>query len=362
MMERLARGNAHAAELAQAAEEHLDRALLAVERRRAPWIHRGAAIDTVETNINAAICLMLRYMPAAELLGRMPDILATLEEHLPSQDQHRLAVDKLVRNKQATHTLDASERAVIVSAVRSALWAQEREYLRVRSFRNIVYLLTVLLALIVTGIGITTYRIPTMLPMCFNPEDALIVCPTQSVSLKLLAPVPASLSKRLTAEELGITFAQAARPEDFIVITTLEPTSKELNAAYLVGAHRGDYLLLEAVGLIAAAVAAAFTLRQMGGTSVPYSVPLALAFLKLPTGALTAVLGLLLMRGEFVPGLSNLDSSAQIVAWAAIFGYAQQIFTRLIDQRGQAVLNAVGSPENPSTLDQRLVSTMNANT
>ncbi|MFE5242727.1 MULTISPECIES: hypothetical protein [unclassified Streptomyces] len=71
---------------------------------------------------------------------------------------------------------------------------------------------------------------------------------------------------------------------------------------------------------------------------------MALALLKLPTGALTAVLGLLLMRGAFVPGLSALDSSAQIIGWAIIFGYSQQIFTRLVDRQGQAVLDAVGGP------------------
>jgi hypothetical protein len=100
------------------------------------------------------------------------------------------------------------------------------------------------------------------------------------------------------------------------------------------------------VGLVAAAVAAAAALRQINGTSTPFAVPVALAVLKLPTGALTAVLGLLLMRGQFVPGLSNLDTSAQIVAWAVVFGYAQQLFTRLVDERGQAVLQAVGGPEN----------------
>lgn len=42
--------------------------------------------------------------------------------------------------------------------------------------------------------------------------------------------------------------------------------------------------------------------------------PVVLALLKLPTGALTAPLGLLLMRGGFVPGLSALDSPAQIIA------------------------------------------------
>ncbi|MEU0671062.1 hypothetical protein ABZ506_34520, partial [Streptomyces lavendulocolor] len=95
-----------------------------------------------------------------------------------------------------------------------------------------------------------------------------------------------------------------------------------------------------------AAVAAATSLRRIKGTSTPYNVPVALALLKLPTGALTAVLGLLLMRGEFVPGLQALDSSAQIVAWAVIFGYAQQLFTKLVDNQAQTVLNSVGGPHN----------------
>jgi hypothetical protein len=65
--------------------------------------------------------------------------------------------------------------------------------------------------------------------------------------------------------------------------------------------------------------------------------------LKLPTGALTAALGLLLMRGEFVAGLTALDSPAQIIAWAIVFGSSQQLFTRLVDQRGQSVLDSAGS-------------------
>lgn len=88
---------------------------------------------------------------------------------------------------------------------------------------------------------------------------------------------------------------------------------------------------------------------RMRGAATAYNVPIALALLKLPTGALTAVLGLLLMRGQFVPGLTSLDTPGQIVAWAVIFGAAQQLFTRFVDQRGTAVMQAVPGPENPST-------------
>ncbi len=44
-----------------------------------------------------------------------------------------------------------------------------------------------------------------------------------------------------------------------------------------------------------------------------------------------------------MPGLSALDTSAQILGWAAVFGYAQQLFTRFVDQRANAVLDDVGS-------------------
>ena len=57
--------------------------------------------------------------------------------------------------------------------------------------------------------------------------------------------------------------------------------------------------------------------------------------MKIPLGALTAVLGLVLMSGGFVPGLSALDTSAQILAWALVFGFSQQLLTRLVDQRGR---------------------------
>jgi len=102
-----------------------------------------------------------------------------------------------------------------------------------------------------------------------------------------------------------------------------------------------DVLLVELVGLAAAAVAAAAAIRKIRGSSEPHGLPVALAVLKLPTGAVTALLGILLMRGGFVPGLSALDTSAQILAWALVFGYAQQLFTRLVDQRADSVLQSV---------------------
>lgn len=68
--------------------------------------------------------------------------------------------------------------------------------------------------------------------------------------------------------------------------------------------------------------------------------PVALACVKLATGALTAVAGILLLGAGFVPGLSELDSQRQILAYALVFGYAQQLATHLIDRRAVGIVDA----------------------
>ena len=85
----------------------------------------------------------------------------------------------------------------------------------------------------------------------------------------------------------------------------------------------------------------------MHDQSTPYGVPVALALLKLPAGALTAILGILLVRGAFVPGLSQLDTQPQILAYAFFFGIAQQVVTRVVDERAREVLGRVPTKTTP---------------
>ena len=106
------------------------------------------------------------------------------------------------------------------------------------------------------------------------------------------------------------------------------------------------------LGLLGGGLSAAVSIRHLHGSSTPYDVPVALSLLKLPSGALSAVIGLVFIRGEFVPGLSQLDNQPQILAYAFLFGIAQQLVTRLVDRQAQDVLTKVPSKEpttaNPS--------------
>jgi tetrahydromethanopterin S-methyltransferase subunit C len=125
--------------------------------------------------------------------------------------------------------------------------------------------------------------------------------------------------------------------------TPLEDGVDDIDPTVAETATKWDIPLIEIVGAVAAAVTGAVTLRRMRGTSMPFSVPVSLTLLKLPTGALTAFVGLLLMRGGFVPGLTALDSTPQILAWAVIFGAGQQLFTGLVDKQAHNVLDSVGN-------------------
>jgi hypothetical protein len=104
------------------------------------------------------------------------------------------------------------------------------------------------------------------------------------------------------------------------------------------------------LGALGGSLTAALSIRNLKGTSTPYDVPVALAMLKVPLGAFTAILALVAIRGNFVPGLSNLDSQEQILAYALVFGFAQQALSRLLDQRAQTLLEGLpgGTANEPS--------------
>jgi len=295
--------------LARRIQRHVNTARdAAVGAKGRPWFRLvsmlgGSPHERAASNIDAAEVDLLRMAPDDYLCGQVPSLLAQVRAHLPVDDPRRIRVEELAWAAR-DRPLTAVERNVLLSAVRAANSESRREVVRVRSFRNVLYVATSLLTVALIGVTVLAVLRPDVVPLCFTPDDK-VVCPTSE------AAVP-----------------QGESP-DAVVRSQADPW---------------DIITVEILGLIAAAVAAAIALRNIRGTTSPYSLPVSLLLLKLPTGALTAVLGLLLMRGNFVPGLSALDTTAQILSWAVVFGYAQQVFTRFADQQAHAVLDQVGAP------------------
>ncbi len=303
----------------------------------------GSLRERAMSNLDAAEAHLLNIAPAEYLLGQMPSLLQHVRRHLMAADPRREELERIARRiglsdpdhcqmqiaasvpYEERQRVVAQERVQIVAAMRAASSASLREQVRVRSFRDVLVATTVVMSLLAVALALIGFRYPSLLPVCFAPEEAgsaTVVCPTR--------------------QSAPFSTAQAE--------TTPSETSRDIDNAVEETVRPWDLLLVELIGMAAAAIAAAAAIRKIRGSSERYGVPLALAALKLPTGAVTAFLGLLLMRGEFVPGLSALDTSAQILAWALVFGYAQQLFTRLVDQQGQTVLNSVrGASKAPAS-------------
>lgn len=320
-----------------AIQAHLDAARQAATTRR-PTLRTGPMMERSAGNLAAAEAHILNVAPADYVLGQMPSLLRDVQAHLPPTDPgrreferiaHRVGngADVTTRSDEEIqgwlHLVD-QERGKIVTAVRAASSAALRERIRLRSFRNIVVGTALVMTLLAVGVALLGLADRSLIPLCFAPQEsgsAVVVCPTAQ-------------SDRFTPSQTGGVPRDGAPVLDIdnVVAGTAKP---------------GDLLIVELVGLAAAAIAGAAAIRRIRGSSERYGLPVALAMLKLPTGAITAFLGLLLMRGQFVPGLSALDTSAQILAWALVFGYAQQLFTRLVDQQGQTVLNSIRAPDKP---------------
>jgi hypothetical protein len=275
---------------------------------------RGASVERVTSHLNAVDADLLRLAPPSYVFGQLPGLLVHVRKRLPKDDVRRVRLEHLVT--QQTFTLDDFDRDLIVAA-RHAVSAETRhEVTRLRSFKAVLLVTAAVLTAGVVAIAAFAFLWPDKVPMCFTP-DGSIVCTTST------SPIP------------GADAGGAA-------LDAGDVSSAKVDAAMRSAASGWDVAVVIGVGLLAAALAAAASLRGIRGTSSPFGLPVALALLKLPTGAMTAVLGLILMRGEFVPGLSALDSSGQIISWAILLGYSQQLLTRFVDQRAQTVLDSVG--------------------
>jgi hypothetical protein len=290
----------------------LDRAANAAYRidpkpRHLPNWWRGTLYDAAFQNLHAAEAEIAMLYGPNEIRAEVPEALARVEEGLQADDPRRAEAQRLATS---TEPLDA---AALRKMIETGHAAADQLHVRVRSFRNVVLLAASLITIFLIAFAAYVSTHPSSVPLCF---------------------------RSVTEQAAGATTGgAAAAPQVRIVCPTSDSPEGQ-------GGPAGrDILVVGLLGLMGAGLASAVSLRNVKGTSTPYSVPVALAFLKAPTGALTAIAALIAIRGDFVPGLSALDSQEQIIAYALVFGYAQQLFTGLIDKQGQSILSSVPSKD-----------------
>jgi hypothetical protein len=268
---------------------------------------RGTSVERAYQSLHAARVFLVELLPAEDVNALAPSVVARAATILSRDDPRRLEIDRLLHMPPGP-----AKRAALRQAMEITYDASDQLHVRVRGFRNILISSAALIALLMIALVLIVRAHPAAMPLCFTPA------------------VTAG------AAQPGAATAGGAQP---VNSTTVCPSGDRQAPS------GGDVLIVSGLGLLGGALAGAFAIRNIRGSSTPYDIPIALAFLKVPSGSLTAVAGILLLGGGFVPGLSELDSQRQILAYALVFGYAQQLGTRFIDDRAQTILNSLPSKD-----------------
>jgi hypothetical protein len=289
-------------ELAGEAEARLTEAKKAAKRislrpRPASNWWRGTLVEAAYQNLHSAEILMAPLYDDDQVAAEIPEAIARVEVGLDRDDPRRIAALQLQDAKPA----QPGTRERFVKAVQVGFEAADAEHARLRSFRNAVVGSAAVLAIILVAFIAYVWQHPGVLPLCFITEPG---------NTKVCA-------------------AGGNAPQGYDVVT------------------------VAALGILGGLLSAIVSIRNMQGTSLAYDVPTALAALKLPVGALSAMGGLLLIKANFVPGLSQLDSQEQILAYAFIFGAAQQLLVGAVDRQAQQLLAAAPSKAASSGRPER---------
>ena len=257
------------------------------QRLASSW--RGASVERTWGQINAAEEAMLRIGPDEYVRGQLPRVLRRVRRSLPDSDARRVAVEEIVRQQpnspdagsergvlltmlskrladgtvkapdaatilgtlgrcQTPDTLARTDRDAINTAFHAANCEARKKQTRVRSFRNVLLGAAAVLSIARTGTRDHRFQsIRRLLPVCSRRAAKSCARPTDDGDARVTPPRPVS---RRQSEHGAAQQAHRGR-----------------HRARL--ANGPDILLIEVVGLIAAAVAAAAALRDLKGTSNP---------------------------------------------------------------------------------------------
>jgi hypothetical protein len=269
-------------------------------RRFITW-WSGNCIEAAFRNTHNAEALIARLYSPGEVRAEIPEAIRRAKESLTLDDPMRLVAKELLDARQQNGRADPEALSKVIEAGHAAA---DRQRSRLRIFRNVLITGFAVTSLLLVGLVMLAFWKPHFVPLCFvqdpPPEDLAlpnVVCPVRSDRVA------------------DMSFTDVVSRPDFLVVATL--------------------------GLMGGALSAALFIRDLYANATPYNVTVPLALLKLPAGALTGLTGIILLSGEFVPGFSAVDKSVQILAYALVFGFAQQLFTQYLDQRAQRLVNSV---------------------
>jgi len=261
----------------------------------------GEEYEQAWSRLHAANQALLTIQPDAAVRALVPDIHAAARAHLGRGDERLVAFEDWARRQRRNGTgpLSAEDRQVLKVTRQASEAASDQANVNLRGFRNVLLVSLLLLTLIVIGLAYGAVLRPGLFNLC----------------------APSS--------------AQTAGGSGGLCPSGDDKSSGE------------DVIHIEVLGAFGGAMAAVFTVSRMKGIGGPFASSSIQALLKLPAGAATALLGVLLLQNGMITGFSA-QRSGVISAYAVIFGYAQQLVTRLVDRQAGNVQGPARSRNDPA--------------
>jgi hypothetical protein len=279
---------------------------------------RGTSIEQAHRSLHAARVFLVELVGDEDVDALLPGVLARVQSCLPATDPQRIELEKLPNADRKI------KRAKLIRALERGYAATDEAHANIRRFRNVLLCAAAVIAAVTFLLIDKAAEYPTAVPLCFQPD----------ITTAEAATLPPN-------QEPGTRRTVCPSGEQAVDGPTRPPSG-------------ADVWIVAGLGLLGSGLASAVSVRKMASSAAPYDIPLALALLKVPMGALTALAGILLLGGGFVPGLSELDTQRQILAYALVFGYAQQLATRFLDDRAITLLAEVPSKHAQSTQTRSL--------
>jgi hypothetical protein len=187
------------------------------------------------------------------------------------------------------------DQQVASQVMNAAYRAEDLQQLQVRHFRGVLYGASAALLVVVAVLWIVGAIHPAYFPLCWpgSGSNAAMTCPTGGH----------------------------------------EPSA-------------ADVPLVLGLGALGAALSVALNLAGLQPAGVRFSLTVAQGLNKIVLGAITALLGIIVLQTVTnAPGF--LATQPGLLTTAVVFGYSQQVFTRLIDRQADQLTNAA-SPTTPA--------------
>jgi predicted acylesterase/phospholipase RssA len=300
---------------AQAVRDHLDAARRAAEANRnlgriiAGW--SGADVANAWTELHSARQALLLVADEDEVRATVPTLVSKVRRYIGKSDPLRAELERILKAATPTaHLARPPLHREDLFEVRQAVdGASDQLFAEIKHFRNVLFAVTLILAGGLVAMVILERELK-FLPLCPQTE-ATTSAPQASASA-----APAVMQER--NHPYGAT-----------------------TAAVACDSGCAEVIPVIGWGAFAGLLGAVFALRKLRPRAGPYALPVSQAALRVPLGAATALAGIVLLQSRTIDALDSVRAPA-VYAYVLLFGFSQELVSRLIDKKAGALTEATG--------------------